>query len=197
VRTVPTFAAVLCLLVALPTAVLGAMPSGTTQISNAAAFFTAVDPFDECESDHLIVTLGLGAFRGPEGGRPAQDIAWLDVQVWHESGCEEPVTSGYLQQTMSGLEASTYVVEDLTAARLDITFPIYEGEVVTRTFPFDMAWVAHGPVSRVRDRTVNLKMTGWDREAHLTGDLTDSAGMITLDDLDYAGMLLANYVIQQ
>ena len=195
-RTVPTIAGVLCLLVVMPTAVLGAMPTGTTKISNAAAFFTAVDPFDECESDHLIVTLGHSAFRGPGGGRPPEDIAWLDVQVWHESGCEEPVTSGYLQQTMNGLEAGTYVIEDLTAASVDITFPIYEGEVVTRTLTFDLAWVAHGPISHVRDRNADLKLTGWDREAVLTGAVADSAGLITFGDLDYASMLLGNYVIQ-
>ena len=195
-RTVPKIAGVLCLLVAMPTAVLGAMPSGQTQISNATAFFTAVDPSDECESDHLIITLGVDAFRGPGGGRPPTDVAWLDVQVWHESGCEEPVTSGYIQQTINGLEAGTYVIDDLTAASVDITFPIYEGEVVTRTFTFDLAWVAHGPTSHVRDRNADRKLTGWEREAHLTGAIADSAGLITFDDLDFAAMLVANYVIQ-
>jgi hypothetical protein len=181
------------LLLAAPT-VQAAEPVGTTQITNATAFFTAVDSNDPCESDHLVVTLAQDAFRSVEAGGPPALEPWFDVQVWHESGCESPVVSGYVQQTVRGPE--TYGIEVLSSAFIEITFPIYDGESVIRTFEFDLAWVAVGPITHTVDVNPDgTKVTVWDTGADLSGTIIDSAGLVSMQDLDYATLGIGNYVI--
>jgi hypothetical protein len=171
-----------------------APPVGTTRITGASAFFTAVDLNDPCESDHLIVTLAQDAFRSVEAGGPPALEPWFDVQVWHESGCESPVVSGYIQQTVRDFE--TYGIEALSSAFIEITFPIHDGETVIRTFEFDLAWAAVGPITHTVDvNPAGTKVTTWDTGAALSGTITDSAGLVSMDDLDYATLGIGNYVI--
>jgi hypothetical protein len=189
----PLAFALAALFVGIPTA-QAAAPVGTTQITGATAFFTAVDPNDPCESDHLIVTLAQDAFRSVEAGGPPRLEPWFDVQVWHESGCEGPVVSGYIQQSVRGFDH--YGIEALTSAFIEITFPIHDGEGVVRTLEFDLAWIAVGPTSRtLAIAPGGTKVTGWETGAELIGTLVDSAGLVSVDDLDYAALGVGHYVI--
>jgi hypothetical protein len=190
--------AALCLLVALPMNALATKPSGTTKISQATAFFTAHVPNQQCETDHLIVTFGGDAYRsvGPEDKPPVYGY-WLDVQVWHESGCTDTVVSGYTQQTLRDLEPGTYALDELSSAFVDVAFPINDDEgAQVRTLALDLAWVAYGPKMHVVDHGDAMTITGWDRDAHLTGTVGDSAELISAADLDYAAMGLGNYVMR-
>jgi hypothetical protein len=186
------------LLVVLPAAPVAAKPTGTTQIAQAGAFFTSwVAGSETCDSDHLIITLGEDAFRGTSGeDKPPTTGPWLDVQVWHESGCETPVQSGYIQQTLREFDPGWYGIDSLSSAYVDVVFPIYDGEDVIRTLTLDLSWFAQGDAVRVMDRNEVLKMNGWERDAHLGGVVADSWELIGIGDLDYASMLTANYLMQ-
>jgi hypothetical protein len=142
-RAATASAVALVLLIALQAATL-AKPSGTTQIAQAGAFFTSwVADSETCDSDHLIITLGEDAWRGTNGeDRPPTTSGWLDIQVWHESGCdwETREQSGYIQQTWWEFDPAYYGINGLTSAYIDVVFPIYDGEDVIRTFTFDLSW---------------------------------------------------------
>ncbi len=195
-RRKPIAAVVLCLAFILPASVLGAPPSGTTQISGASAFFSTQPAGEDCATDHLIVTLAQDAYRAVGGATRPLLSGWFDVQVWHESGCDAPEMSGSVQQTVYGLEAGSYRIIDLTAAYVAMTFAIRdESEAIIRTFDVDIAWVADGTIARTTDRNPGLKVTGWDTGAHFTGSLLDSAGLITMDDLDFASIGIGNYIL--
>jgi len=185
------------LLVALP-ASAAAKPSGTTQIVQAGAFFTSwVADSATCDSDHLIITLGEDAYRGTSGeDKPPQTGPWLDIQVWHESGCDTPDQSGYIQQTMREFDPGWYGIDSLSSAYVDVVFPIYDGEDVIRTLSLDLSWFGQGDRGRVTDRNEVLRMNGWERDAHLGGVIVDSWGLVSVADLDYASMLTANYLMQ-
>jgi hypothetical protein len=193
-RSVTALGVALMLLVLLPAAAV-AKPGGTTQIVQAGAFFTSLADSETCDADHLIITLGEDAFRGTNGeDKPPVTGPWLDVQVWHESGCDDPVQSDYIQQTLREFDPGWYGMDSLTSAYLDVEFPIYDGDTVIRTLGLDLSWFAQGDRTRVSDRNEQLQMTGWERDAHLGGVIVDSAGLIGAGDLDYASMLTANYL---
>jgi len=189
--------AVLCLGLVLPAGALGAQPTGTTRISGASAFFTSPASGDTCDTDHLVITLAQDAFRPVDGDGdvPPMLSPWFDVQVWHESGCEEPAVSDYLQQTTYGLEPGTYRILDLTAAYVRVEFPIIVDEEIVRTLTFNVAWVADGTAAKTSDRNPGMKVTGWEAGAHFAGTVEDTAGLIGSGDFDYASMGLGSYVM--
>jgi hypothetical protein len=67
---------------------------------------------------------------------------------------------------------------------------------VIRTFDFDLAWTASGQYSHgLEANPTGTKFSTWEVSAELSGTITDSTGLISAADLDYATLIVGNYII--
>jgi hypothetical protein len=172
--------------------------SGTTTIAQADAWFVAPVPeTGTCDSDVLYVNLGEDAYRGTGGdGKPPTLSGWLDVQTWHESGCDPETReqTDFVQQAI-GVDPSQYDIDSLSSAWVNFDFPFYDGEAVVRTVTFDLAWTAEGDFYAVKGRDGSV-VNGWERAAQLSGTVIDSWDLIEIDNLDRANMMTAHYLMK-
>jgi hypothetical protein len=172
---------------------------GTTTIAQADAWFSSpVADSETCDTDNLYINLGEDAYKGPGGeGRPPTLSGWLDVHMWHESGCDPGPREqlGFVQETWNGLDPSQYSMDSLSSAWVNIVFEFHDGDAVMRTLSLDLAWVAEGDRVVVKGRD-GMIVNGWERSAQLSGAITDSWELIDIGDLDRANMMTAHYLMR-
>jgi hypothetical protein len=168
--------AVLCLLIALPASTLGSQAK-SFGIRDATAFFVAGDLESECgATEHLILTVADGP-QGPNQQGPGTYFMWFDIQYWSEMDCER--VEGSYHQGSFDLAPDIYTINGLAAAWVETPVVDVDG----RQFSFDLAWISQGPLYIDIGNGVSQAY-----DAHLTGTVYDSAGLITEADLDYASI---------
>ena len=153
---------------------------------------------ETCDSDNLYVNLGEDAYIGPGGeDKPPTLGGWLDVHMWHESGCDPEARErlGFVQETWWGLDPAEYDMDSLSSAWVDTVFEFHDGDAVVRTLSLDLAWVAQGDRVVVKGRD-GMIVNGWERSAQLSGAITDSWELIDVGDLKRANMMTAHYLMR-
>ena len=186
VRGALAAAAALGLIGAMAGSALGARPSAIIAINNANAWLIVHDPDDPCEFDQITLTVAQDYSKSTGArGRPAFN-SWADVSFGHWSGCEDPTISNEMYGQVNLDPNKDVAVNGLESAWVDTAITV-EGGGATRTFTFDLAWVASGdPDTIVGHPDYAIGTTGRYVDAYLTGTVIDSNGAFTMEALDRA-----------
>jgi hypothetical protein len=180
-------------ILATSSTVLGARTNTIVRINNANAWFIVHAVDDPCQFDQITLTLAQDYSKSPRSPGTPPFNTWADVSFGHWSGCDDPaLVSGSEMYGTVQLEADVdAAVNGLESAWMDGTI-IVEGGGATRTFTFDLSWIAAGqPTTFVDSDGVN-SWNGRGVAARLTGTVTDSDGVFSMAALDRAELSEVN-----
>jgi hypothetical protein len=186
--------AALCLFIALPASMFGAMPSGTTKLSGAGAAFVAEDG-GVCY--RATITFLYDRFRAvqPEQTPPGY-YAQLTLSMDEDTTCSGNWTEVEETQGQGFEEGDTYLMNDLASAYVDIDWHAF-ADTPDRHFHLWLAWVADGTPTQVVDVANPSKSIRQEVGAQLAGTVTEDGGGLTWAyEPGSASMGLGTYIFE-